>query len=497
MLVNDEEFAQFVAVAGAAAVAGSLKVLMDQAATDRPIEAATTKFAADVVTCLKDQGDALDLRTLMAAIHLAGLVLFRATEGRRQLLAGVTLYRLLRDAASRAASYRLQSISSSSPTSREVAGCVCYLATALYRLGGHTRLIEDFIRLAPGYRHVVLVTKSSGMPAEDSLRPGTDCELHLLDEADADEKLRSGLRILNEVAPDVVVALGHPFDPVVGLLTEIYRPAKKVHVHHADHSFSLVPAERDFPVAVLFPGAAEALRRAGVSHVIHLPVTCTDPRSSIADTAASLPAPDEGRFTTATSGSANKFDPRAGADYLELLAMRYAAMGGPHIHFGPLRPDTLQQIDALLMELGRTGDFVQIPFVPYLAAALAAVKPNLYIGSYPMGGKRASIEAMAASCPIAAWQQEGYHSAAEILYPEHLRWRDLDELGAILRGFTREKQDWHAQRSRQWFERNHSEQILRERLLEILAAMTTSGTATAWLREKLDGLVRWARSSRG
>jgi hypothetical protein len=493
MLANDDEFAKCVEEAGAGSVAEPLRALMHRADRDEPEETATAKFAADVVAWVKSREVALDLPTLMATVHLAGLVLFRATEKHRHLQAGVALYQLLVEAAARAPLQRRHRPAPDRATDAgKVAGCICYLASEIYKIGGHTRLIEDFVRLAPSYRHAVLVTNCGHQQAEDALRLGTRCEIYVLEETDRSAKLQSGLWKLEEIAPDAVFGLGHPFDPLVGLLIELYRPRRKVHVHHADHSFSLVPASKDFPVAVLFRGAAEALRKAGVSRIVHLPVTCTDPRASIAASAAGLLPPlNSSPFTTATSGNSNKFDSRSDDDYLNLLAARYGARHGRHIHFGPLRPETLEQIEALQVKLGRIGDFVQIPFVPYLAVALAATRPDLYIGSYPMGGKRASVEAMAAGCPIAAWQLEGYHSAAEIIYPEHLRWNNLDDLAAIVASFTEEKRAWHSQRARACFERNHSETVLRKHLFSLLVPWTTRPTSVAALRARLSRFLPW------
>jgi hypothetical protein len=175
------------------------------------------------------------------------------------------------------------------------------------------------------------------------------------------------------------------------------------------------------------------------------------------------------RFTTATCGAAGKFAPRRGRDYVALLEARYAARDGRHIHIGPIDNEPLEKIDALLARIGRRGDFVHIPFVPHLSVALAIIRPDLYVGSYPMGGKRASVEAMAAGSPFAAWQKEGYHSAAEGIYREHLRWDDLDDLSAIIAGFTARQRSWHAIRSRRFFDRFHSQHILKQRLADLLS----------------------------
>jgi hypothetical protein len=460
-LVSDGVFAAMVERSAAAPVASQIKNLVAQATAvslteARPGHAIGHRFTDLVVKWLDANASELNPISRLAAVELSGRILFQYTEPRRQLIAGTAFNRILANQVLPLASGRAASNGNRT---------VCYLTSMIYSDGGHSRVLEDLIRLVPDHRHHVIVTNSEHYdPSAFNyfLRPATNCEITVLTGSYQISKLFAGLQALEEINPLAIIDLGHPYDPVVQMMLERFPAKKRLHVHHADHSFSLIPVSGEISVAAFFPGAAEALQMSGVSRLIHLPLTCTDPASVSSGIEAAVPSYDASVFTTATSGGANKFDRRLGQSYVELLKHRYLARSGRHVHFGPLRPETVFEIESLVSALGRREDFVQIPFVPYLSVALAALRPNIYIGSFPMGGKRASIEAMAAGCPIAAWQSEGYHSAADIIYPDRLRWNDLTELANIVGRSTKQNEDWQSRRSRAFFEEFHSESRLKE-----------------------------------
>ena len=77
--------------------------------------------------------------------------------------------------------------------------------------------------------------------------------------------------------------------------------------------------------------------------------------------------------------------------------------------------------------------------------------------------------AMAAGWPIAARANEGFHCAADIIYPQHLSYGDISQLYAVLRDFKKEDYDRHAKWSRAYFEEMYSEDRLKTRLAELLA----------------------------
>jgi hypothetical protein len=454
------------------AVAEKLKQLMHRAVEIAQLkkdpDEAACGFAHAAIQFIAAEEDTLCPSTALAAVQATTRILVRTTAPRRHLIVGTDYFRFLANMASHIMTpVRGDVLKAQDRT-------ICYLASDIYRIGGHTRVVEDLIRSAPNYRHMIIVTNPEQWEAvriKSAIRQGIDCEILVLEGDDTTAKLREAARILKVNAPSSLVGLGHPDDPMVPILLSWAKAGQKLHIHHADHLFSIVPKSKDITVVILFRGAEAALRSEGIDNLAYLPVTCTDPQTiRTIDQGGAFPKSDAQVFTTATSGSPNKFAPRGAANYLDLLKTRYSARSGRHVHFGPLGRDTLTEVDALLSRLKRHQDFVQVPFVPYLSHALATLRPDLYIGSYPLGGKRASIEAMAAGCPIAAWQNEGYHSAAEIIYPEHLRWRDLSELAMALTGFTEETGKLHQSCSRDYFERHHSEAVMQDKLLSLLGA---------------------------
>jgi hypothetical protein len=77
-----------------------------------------------------------------------------------------------------------------------------------------------------------------------------------------------------------------------------------------------------------------------------------------------------------------------------------------------------------------------VPFVPSLWRALADRQVDLYIGSLPQRGARASVEAMGSGTP-AIWHvasdETSFHDT-HMKYPEAEVWRTQDELAALLSG---------------------------------------------------------------
>ncbi len=399
------------------------------------------------------------------AVALASDLLVDMTRPQREMIAGTAFF----DTLATVARWwhdgtRTELVCSDEPAINARAHVV-HLATGIHATGGHTRVIEDIIRLAPQCRHTLLLTDLESIGADAmraELRTGIDCVVETLGPGSIQQKFLSGLARLRQLAPDAMVAYGNPNDPLAAMLLAEARIAKRWHVHHADHSFSIVPARTDIPVMTLFPRAAEGLHQQGIDTIVPLFVTCVDPMSGALD--SSLVAPPDGRFSTLTCGGSGKFRDRGPHTYLDLLRVRFTARDGHHTHIGPLSPSTLKATANLMRSLGREHDFTHIPFVPHLAQTLLTLRPSLYIGSFPMGGKRASVEAMAAACPITAWDREGFHCAADIMYPEHLGFADLAQFGRGVADFSTPDYVRHARLSRTFFETTYAEANLHRRL---------------------------------
>jgi hypothetical protein len=140
------------------------------------------------------------------------------------------------------------------------------------------------------------------------------------------------------------------------------------------------------------------------------------------------------------------------------------ASGGTHIHIGALSPRMLAVIARGMKELGIAPDrFIHIKFVPSLWQALLDLEVDVYLGSFPLGGGRASVEAMGAGMPLII--HSNYRScllSVEFdVYPDTMMWRTQEELLAYLRDLTELKLVDHARKSRDHYLRHHHPSVLR------------------------------------
>jgi hypothetical protein len=138
------------------------------------------------------------------------------------------------------------------------------------------------------------------------------------------------------------------------------------------------------------------------------------------------------------------------------------------MHIGHLAEGQKLRIQQHLDELGYRIRFLHKEYVPHLASALCELAPCVYIDSYPVGGGRAIIEAMAAGLPICASNHDPNLDSSAFCYPERFSWRDPAELRATLAGLDPTTLEHHAALSRTFFEQNHSPRMFKERLQAIL-----------------------------
>lgn len=177
-----------------------------------------------------------------------------------------------------------------------------------------------------------------------------------------------------------------------------------------------------------------------------------------------------GHVTTCTSGGFEKFEAPHCIEqvpylfrYDELLPRMLEASGGTHIHVGMLSDAMLQRISEGIAKLGLPADrFVHVPFVPSLGAALLEYDVDVYIGSFPLGGGRATVEAMAAGLPLIIHSNYRSHflSVEFEVYDGAMIWRQPDQLLAFLSSLSSSKLAEHARRARRHYEAQHRPECL-------------------------------------
>ncbi len=340
-----------------------------------------------------------------------------------------------------------------------------YAVSELYRNGGHTRVLEDLIAAHPDDEHHVVWTNGEGAGEPDGLpdilRVTPLPFVHVLHGSSV-EKLRTGFGILASLDADVLVHLGHPNDPLTLALMQDGLARRLVMIHIADTSFALgrhLSGAAHVALGRHFQNVAQAY--VGLETTF-LPLTCRSPN------VASTIAGGEAAFVTATSGSAHKFNLAGTPSYLDVLAARFTRRDGTHVHVGPLDPAQRRRIDQCLRELSSEHRFVHIEHVPDLASALRDAGAALYLDSFPVGGARAVVEAMAVGLPVCAADIDFNLSGVSFAYPQCLTWRTRSDLEALFDALDDTTLSAHAGASREYFERVHSFAVFRARLDEIV-----------------------------
>jgi hypothetical protein len=346
----------------------------------------------------------------------------------------------------------------------------CYIVTEIAPVGGHSRLLDDLIRLQPERQHRVLVTNlfDTELALPDFITEAADCRV--APRGNALDKLRWLQRELRTPVPARVFLLNHWNDPAA---VAAVQPGNVpcLFVHHVDHLFCLGVHVPHFVHVDLFPLRFHACRdELGIGNNIYWPCTVADRGVRDAATLGTGPT-----LTTCTSGNSNKFRAPYPFSYFDSVPVILEATGGRHVHIGPLPEEDRNALAAGLRRHGLGGDrLTHIPWVRSLWDALGEQQVDLYISSFPAAGGRAMIEALGSGTPILGHRHlhEAMLADFHALYPGALLWQRPHEMVETLRAVTPEMLREHARRGRQWYEVNYRPELL-------ATALRDPGSATA------------------
>ena len=257
--------------------------------------------------------------------------------------------------------------------------------------------------------------------------------------------------------------LGHPNDPLAIALMQPGIARRKLIIHHSDYSFALGRSLRETVHVALGRHFQDFARREWALETVLLPPTCREPAVSKAASCMR-----DRPFVTVTSGSGGKFDLSGALSYLDILKERFAAREGIHVHIGYLSGDQMLRIGQLIDDMGCRERFVYVEHVPHLASTLCELAPSVYIDSYPIGGGRAIVEAMAAGLPICASSHDPNLDGSSFCYPEHLSWSHPTQVGTILARLDPLTLERHAILSRAYFKQNHSRRAFKRHLKNLV-----------------------------
>jgi len=308
-----------------------------------------------------------------------------------------------------------------------------FVASELYAAGGHTGLLGDYLRACSTGRLLAVTRLLNGpLVLPESVRRRLDIEpdrILMCGEDGLAKKNRWLSDLIRQHRPRRVFLFTHFHDSAAIAACVPLEGVRYYFVHHADHLPSLGALRKDFFHFDLTPFCFACCRQAHQGQNNFLPLTAEDQ-------GARAPAGFSGRkaLLTAACGSATKFELDSTL-YAESVVTILKATRGRHLHIGDLSPAQLRAIHSVLRGHGDlVGRFEHVPFVPSLWRILAERQVDLYIGSLPQRGARASVEAMGSATP-AIWyvaSDDTRFRDTHMKYPEAEVWRTQDELAAIL-----------------------------------------------------------------
>jgi hypothetical protein len=348
------------------------------------------------------------------------------------------------------------------------------MATELAAAGGHVEVIKDLVRVGGVAKPVQLLLTNNFGRIDTNEQSGHAASMHIpmtvADGSTTSARLNSLIAFLQTHRPHTLVLLVHNQD-AIGIAAALLGLADKVlFVHHGDHHLSLgVTCDAFTHVDLSNHSFFYCRRKLGVSHNVFWPLTLANQKIHQPKDAFL----SEGHAVTCAVGRPEKFDDHSYQyQYLDLVGLILASTNGRHVHIGPLSPEHLARIHGSLKRHHvDVGHFVHIPWVASVSQALLENGVDVYMTSFPYGGGKSQVEAMATGIPVLIHRnyRSQFLSGIDMGYPNVMSWSDELELQSTLQGLTPAFLKSHSLHARHHFERHHAE----DRLIEAIASSST------------------------
>lgn len=374
---------------------------------------------------------------------------------------------------------------------------VVYVLTRLQKSGGHSRVVEDFIRAQPDKDHLILATGLAGKsdPAFlERVAPGGG-NVRFISAPKADLKCRLGWLqgLLLGVRVEHAYLFNHHQDSVAvaAMVPDLGVPCS--FCHHGDHHLCLGVHLEHFTHIDFHPmGYHYCHDELGIDNR-YLPLTFEDKgRAEVRTKFAAGEA-----LTTATVARSNKVEIPYYVSYLELIPQVLKVTGGRHLHIGRLTPWAIRRMRSKMRELGIPQDrLIYLDWTASVWISLQEHKVDVYLASFPYGAGLTLIEAMGAGIPVIMHRHmySRVLSGLELAYPEAFHWSDpnalLDHIGAL--GPTELWEE--GQIARRWYETYHRPEILQAYLRDSASFNLPVPPLATDFEPRLDEWAAWVET---
>lgn len=310
-------------------------------------------------------------------------------------------------------------------------GSVVYIVSRLQRSGGHSRLVQDFIRAQPTKRHLILSTEVGGPTDIDyfsRIYSGSkDTRIERAPRGNLSARLTWLQTRLLANRPEHIYLFNHHQDSVAvaALIPELNLTGS--FCHHGDHHLCLgVHCDHLTHLDFHPMGFHHCRSELGIANQ-YLPLTFEDKQCVPLNTDFM----QGGRLTTATAARSNKVEIPYYVSYLDVIPRILKATGGKHVHIGKLTPWAKYRIRRQLRKLNVPEEqFIYLEWTSSVWQSLQTNMVDVYVASFPYGAGLTLIEAMGAGIPVILHQHMDSRvlSGLELAYPEAFRWSNPDEL---------------------------------------------------------------------
>lgn len=340
---------------------------------------------------------------------------------------------------------------------------IVFIVTKLQKSGGHTRVIEDFIKARPTKQHIILSTELIGRSDAGYINKMLAAQENIIFESAPMKNFQQRLgwlqKRLLEISPKKVYLFNHHQDSVAVAAIQPDMNLDASFYHHGDHHLCLGVYLSHLQHIDFHPMGYHNCRDVLGINNTYIPLTSEDKGCR----STGLPFRPEGMLTTCTAARSNKIEIPYFVSYLELLPELLNVTGGRHIHIGRLSPWALFRIRRGLKRCGVGPDqFIYIPWVPSVWKALHQYKVDLYIASFPYGGGLTLIEAMGSGTPVALHRHIYCQilSGIDLAHPQVFSWRSPDELLDYCSTISPVDLEKASRSGRLQYEKFHTEEVL-------------------------------------